>query len=41
MAGADETDGGDKEVLEVEPMVGFVSRLDHNTIKMIQNHSNI
>ena len=41
MAGADETDGGDKEILEVEPMVGFVSRLNHHTIKMIQDHSNI
>ena len=41
MAGADEADRGNEEILEVEPMEGFIGRLDHHTVKMIQDHRDI
>ena len=41
MAGADETDGGDKEVVEVEPLVRLVLGLDYHPVKVLQDHGNI
>ena len=41
MAGADETDGGEKKVVEVESMVRLVLRLDYHPVKVLQDHGNI
>ena len=41
MAGADETDGGDKKVVEVESLVRLILWLDNDAIKVLQDHSNI
>ena len=41
MAGADQTDRGDEKVVEVEPLVRLVLRLDYHTVKVLQDHGNI
>ena len=41
MAGADETDGGDKKVVEVESLVRLVLGLGYHPIKGLQDHGNI
>ena len=41
MAGADQTDRGDEKIVEVEPLVRLVLRLDYHPIKVLQDHGNI
>ena len=41
MAGADEADGCNEKVVEVESLVRRVLRLDNDAIKVLQDHSNI
>ena len=41
MAGADETDGGDKQVVEVESLIGLILTLYYHSVKVLQDHGNI
>ena len=41
MADYEETDGGDEEVVEVETTVGLVGLLDHHSVKVSHDGSDV